>query len=601
LRTKTFQEFLTYSVLLLTLSLPTTAFAQTSPAYTEVQAEATPTGQVMSDKDAIGGSYVTQSSAWQPMIICPLPATGDSWVIWARVRDVSMQLKAVASDGTQTALNWEWQQPEDWTWVSFGRHTRTELGAQVLLMRGSTAGTSPGLDAIVFANDDSFNPDARIPVPQVPQPPLSISINWASRVATATPLSYGLNAFGGFDPSITHSPLYQANMTKMDAGILRLHNWGVLNDSVTDANGWIDTKNQGWDADKIQRDLAGAYGYGPQLLINIPAWPTWMDKNGMLDPTQVDAFAKFCADLVQIVNVQLKLHVKYWEVTNERDGPYYGDFHDNGGALKDPTKPDHVDDLVAIYNRAATAMKAVDPTIEVGGPAVARPDWDDFITRFATGAATNLDFFSFHAYASGSADDSDQHVFDRAVSFGGDVTSIKTILASVSPTRSIPVFFDEYNISWSWETRDPRMTDAKGAIFDALAIKSTVESGVASTEAWNEKDGIYGKMDDSYTLRPSSTLFGILNQHMLGTVVLTNSSDPNSVVAFAVKRQNGNRAVLFINRTKYARIVNISGLGVGGKVLGQISDTPPLTAVLNGNVLNLPAFTIAFVGESPGG
>ena len=131
--------------------------------------------------------------------------------------------------------------------------------------------------------------------------------------------------------------------------------------------------------------------------------------------------------------------------------------------------------------------------------------------------------------------------------------AFRKALTAAVPGRSIPLFLDEYNVSWTWETRDPRMTDVKSAVFDALAVTSAVTHGAAGTAAWNECDGIYGKMDDAYHLRPSATLFHLLNAHMIGPVVSAVSADPQSVVAYAVKTARG-RSLLLINRTARARV-----------------------------------------------
>ena len=68
---------------------------------------------------------------------------------------------------------------------------------------------------------------------------------------------------------------------------------------------------------------------GTTLLINVPNWPDWMDADhdGFLDADQTDAYARLCADLVRIVNGDLKKRVVYWEVTNERDELYFVNFH----------------------------------------------------------------------------------------------------------------------------------------------------------------------------------------------------------------------------------------------------------------------------------
>jgi hypothetical protein len=393
-------------------------------------------------------------------------------------------------------------------------------------------------------------------------PPVAITVDWKRGVASATPRSYGLNAFSGFDPAITTNPTYQANLRFMAPGLLRLHNWGMMGDSGKDSSGWIDTTHQRWDAAKIKAALAGFSLYQP-LLINIPGWPKWLDKDkdGFLDSDQTEAYAQFCAQLVQIVNHDLKKRVVYWEVTNEQDGRYFVDLHTNGswGPLKDAARPDRVEELANIYNRCAAAMKAVDPMIQVGGPAIERPDLTEFVRRFARVAGRHLDFFSYHAYASGSAADMDDAVFDRAVGFGEAAQVIVETLRAESPSHPIPLFFDEFNISWTWETRDSRMTSVKGAVFDALAITSAVTHGTAVTAAWNECDGIYGKMDNDYHLRPSATLYHWLNTDFVGKVASVISTDPKSVAAYAVLTSAGWKSLLLINRSAQDQQITLSG------------------------------------------
>ena len=572
---------------------------QAASTYTLVEAETHAQGMVEQDVTASGGAFVEQTKPYQPMVITSLPKMGASWVIWARIKDVTLQLKGVGADGAQKELNWEWEQPDEWKWVSFGRHTRAELGTQALVIRGQSAGTHPGLDAIVFAEDDAFNPNRELPIPQVPRPPVAITIKWQQSIGEATPWSYGLNAFGAFDPSVTQNAHYKSNMTLMHAGILRLHNWGMMGDSQADANGWIDTVHHTWDIVKIRKALTGAYDYGPTLLINIPGWPAWMDKDkdGFLDLDQFENYAQFCAQLVHVVNKDVGRHVIYWEVTNERDGPYYDDFYENNGILKDSKKPDRLLELAALYNRCAVVMKAIDPTIKVGGPAVARPYTIDFVTRFVAATATHLDFFSYHTYVSGSKDDSDQQIFDRAVAFGGLTKQITGVLKATSPMHPIPVMFDEYNISWTWETRDPRMTDIKGAVFDALAVTSAVTNGAKATMAWNECDGIYGKMDNSYQLRPSATLFHWLNTDLIGVIAATESTDQAAIVGYAVKRNDGRKSLLLINRSASDRSVVLSPWGKLSRMQSQLTCDGESSPKPSNKTVLLPANSLTLIVE----
>ncbi len=528
--------------------------------YTLIEAETVAQGTVITDKVASGGKYVHREGDYQPLILASVPSRhGDSLTVWVRYRGVGVQLKGVDPDGKQRELPWLYDRPRKFTWASFGTFTRSQLGSKILLICAPGGNGNSGVDAIVFAGEKDFDPKTALPA--IPAAAISVHVSWETPVARATRLSYGLNAFHGFDPSNATNVPYNKNMTYMNPGLVRLHNWDMLADSAKVPDGWLDYSTHTWDAAKIRAALNSAYSSGTTLLINIPGWPSWMDKDhdDLLDPDQFDNYAQLCADLVKIVNKDLRRHVVYWEITNERDGAYYASFHAEGGkgGLKDASRPDKVSELITIYNRCALAMKRIDPTIKTGGPAVARPDFTDFITRFVQGVAPNLDFFSYHAYASGSRNDSDDSVFDHTEAYGTFARSIRAILKKASPQRPIPAFLDEYNISWTWETRDPRMADNKGAVYDALVLAASVRNGVDGTTAWNDKDGIYGKTDGDDHLRLPAHSFSLFNTYGIGDCVEATSEDPQTIVAYAVKSPT-RYALWIINRSDSPQAVTVA-------------------------------------------
>ncbi len=523
---------------------------------TVIEAETEAQGKIVADKTALGGKFTARDGDYQPIFLAAVPAgIGPEITLWARYRGVSLQWKSVAGDGKQTEHPWAYDAPKTFQWRSLGRYRREELGAKVLIIRGPNAAEGAGLDAVCFADRADFDPN--ISLPATAPDAVTVRVDWSRVLTRTTALHYGLNAFHGFDPASAADKGYQENMSFMRPGLIRLHNGNMMGDSRKVPDGWIDTVKRGWDAEKIKRAMTNVYAYGPELLLNIPGWPDWMAaKDGTLAPEHRAEFVKLCADLTQIVNRNAARKVRYWEITNERDGPYYQEFHTGGGTgpLKDAAKPDRTEELAALFNDCARAMKKRDPAILTGGPAAARPDFADFLTRFARAAAPNLDFFSYHAYASGSRDDSDEAIFNRAKAFGDFATSIAGILKTVSPERHIPIFLDEYNISWTWETRDPRMTDAKSAVFDLLVIAASIRGGVDGTAAWNEKDGIYGKTDNDNRRRPAAQSFHWLNTYGVGDCAAAESSAKDCMEAFAVSGKNG-RAVWLVNRSALAQTV----------------------------------------------
>ncbi|MBC8134747.1 MAG: hypothetical protein H8F28_02540 [Fibrella sp.] len=556
------------------------------PGVLRVEAEMMPRGEVKNDKDASGGKYVRVSGEYQPILTADVPKTGGGvFTIWARVRGIQAQLKGTPG-GTQKEYEWSWDKSDTWKWVRFGRHTRAALGENIVIIRGSgAAGENDGLDCLVFAEDDSYKPDSAgntapdgtaflpdfdkkpvVPTPDASRTPIAVSVNWAKVEGKATPLHYSINLYGGFSEKNALSAAYKANIEYMAPGMVRYHNAGKMQPSSKSWEGCLNESGTGWDRAKLARILTALrFKHKPAVLLNIPSFPAGMDKNNdrFLDVDQWDAYAALCADFVRIVNVENKLGVKYFEITNEWDGPYFTDFHENGGwgGLKDPNKPDRWDEVGEIYNRCAAAMKAVDPAIKTGGPAAARPDLVEMHERFARKTLPYLDFFSIHAYASGSADTPDAEVYDRAKAMGDFAKNAVTLMEKVSPTRRIPVFLDEYNISWTWETRDPRMTNAKSGVFDALTMVATTRAGLDSAQAWNEKDGVYGKTDNGDNRRPGAEVFHLFNTYLVGNRVVTKSGN-GAVVAYAVTNpQTKRRSLLMINRTDASQTVNAAFTG----------------------------------------
>ena len=408
---------------------------------------------------------------------------------------------------------------------------------------------------------------------------IAVSIDWNAIRGQMTSFKFGMNAYQGFRPQNFNNSGYRKNIVYMNPGVIRYHNLGMLDDSKN-ADGLINTAERTWEADKIKSALTASFNtFGinqPQRMINIPSWPTWMDANndGFLDTNQFNNYAKLCAELVKIVNKDNNFGVKYWEVTNEKDEQYFTQFHTYAGwgGLIDSSKPDHLNELITIYNKVAVAMKQADPTIKIGGPAIARTDLQPFYVPFIKGTVNNLDFFTYHFYATGSASTSDTEVYNVANAIADYTKSIVQALNDASPNRYIPAMLDEYNISWTWTTYDPRMSNNKGAVFDALSIVKAIENGANATLAWNEKDDIYGKTSNQDELRPSAHVFHLLNKLLIGYRATTTTSDDTAVVPFAVNNSAaGFKTYVIINRSNSQKQIktNFNGWTPAQKTLDK--------------------------------
>ncbi len=384
---------------------------------------------------------------------------------------------------------------------------------------------------------------------------VSVQINWQKPTGvTATAMSYGINVFQAFDPKIaglSGNSVYQSNLAAMRPGMIRYHNMRMLRDSTLDASGWVITPNVAtyrWDRNKINQAMTGAYRFNPTLMLNIPGWSSYLDRNGKLDPDRYDEFAKFCADLVRIINVEQKRGVKYWEVINEKDGVYGTDMAELG----------------KIYTIAAREMKRVDPTIKVGGPALISGYDNVKVNAFLSTAHRDLDFISYHTYTMGKETTPVDKIWQSASTLGSATQAVRSTLSRY-PARKIELFHSEFNISYT--PPDVTMTNEIGAIYDALALVSITNSGATGAMAWNEADGWYGKMNNqwgSWQKRPAAYVHQLFNSHFQGKVMTSVSSQPMAVVSYAVAGQGAGQerqSIALINRSGKDQRVNLQSTG----------------------------------------
>lgn len=327
---------------------------------------------------------------------------------------------------------------------------------------------------------------------------------------------FGINVFQGFDPNQAGFPgnaNYKKAMSEMNPGIIRYHSWEMLG---TGKNGWLDA-DKNWAEVKISNALKDSYPSKPLKMMNIPSWPNGkfgVSSDEPLPVNKYDEFANWCAELVRICNVTNSDSIEYWEVLNERDNTYTNN---------------HAE-LATIFNRCAEAMKAVDPGIKVGGPAFAQAWVTSNLEAFCKGTAATLDFITYHSYSNGNSNETNQNVYNSA-DIGWVTGTVKNAWKKYS-SRPIEYFHDEYNISYN--PPDTKQTNYVSQIFDAIATISLIKAGASGAMAWNECDGWYGKMDNSYKKRPSFYMFQNFNKHLTGNRINNvQVSDPKKVVAIA--------------------------------------------------------------------
>jgi xylan 1,4-beta-xylosidase len=412
---------------------------------------------------------------------------------------------------------------------------------------------------------------------------VTVTVDWGKPTGReATSLHYGLNLFKGSDPTTTAKPAYKQGVAQMHPGLVRLHHAGLVDDSSKPAGLVLNptTADYRWDAAKIKQALDGATPHNPVWTITIPHWPRFLGSSSMpLAAENVPAFAKFCADLVKIVNVDLKRGVKYFEILNEREEAYKG----------------RVPEMVALIRAASAAMKAVDPTIKVGGPAFIQP-WHANVKAFVEGSADFIDFLSYHTYQTDKATSPTPGLFKSATGLGSATSAIRGFLKGT--TRPIELFHNEYNISYN--PPDARMNTEVGAVFDALTMIAIASSGATGGAGWNEADGWYGKLDASLKPRPGAYVYRLFNGYMTGAIATSTTSASDVVTPFAVSTDK-RRAIALVNRDEAEAQVTLTATGPGAETrrwtAHQVTSTGLREGSIEATTLALPPRSITVLAQ----
>lgn len=392
-----------------------------------------------------------------------------------------------------------------------------------------------------------------------------ITVDWAETEngPDAQAGDYGVNIWAGLETALAANSTYKTSLGALKTNVVRFNNSGMLDPASRFNLMVIDTVNltATWDFAKINT-LFGHFNpvfaaadpaNAPRVLMNIFRWPAiWnrssTDKRLALD--RQDDFATLCAAFVAHAKAN-NLGIKYWQPFNELDLIY-----------SDALSADRLE-VITIFNACALAMRAADNTIQVGGAS-----WANSYTGFVGGFmdSANFDFYSYHQYGTGSASTTLSTIYNNATTLATRSQEVRTLLNNRG-LNNIPIWINEYNIYSDFELDNPAnpadriMASSKGTVFHALVMKKMIETGAADFMfSWNERDGIYGKINTSNALYPTGHLFRLANSILRGTTVRARTGDATKLEVFAVKASTGNKAVMLINRDSLSQTADLSFL-----------------------------------------
>ena len=408
-----------------------------------------------------------------------------------------------------------------------------------------------------------------------------LNIEWNNTIKPIPEYSYGVNSPANFIPSYSNDGIFMSQLSQITQkkGLIRLHGWGMIDE--TSPESWL--SNGEWNATKIQQALAPLIEQGYEVLINIPAGS--LGENDYQNPQQ---FAQFCADLVQIVNIDNAFDVTYWEIPNEREA----DFISPGLT---------VNEMAALIQAASQAMKSIDPSIKAGGAATAWVNIN-YLTQLVQ-LIPDIDFITCHTYA-GDCTNSLTEIYNNAQDAITDLAVLRQNINEITAPDYLPVFLTEYNLSYQGCSD---IQTYKGVVYDAILMTQTIKSGIDATCYWNVAP--YSDMSIIFgnDLDENAYLYEKMNTCFQGEMVQSSTSDDSKVLIFATKNSLANHySFCLINRTNSPQNIALQMNGISPEFLNRylwdinnsfIENSTSWAELNNGNFILSPYSVTIFNGQ----
>lgn len=411
--------------------------------------------------------------------------------------------------------------------------------------------------------------------------PVDITIDWTQTIRVIPELAYGVNSSANFIPSYSNDSVFMGNLERITQkkGLVRLHGWGMLGDSP---ESWLIDGE--WDSVKIHQALLPLQQQGYQVMINIPSGALGDD-----DYQNPQEFAQYCAKLVKIVNIDYQLGIEYWEIPNEREKGFA-----NPGLS--------VSEMAIFIQTASQAMKAIDPSIKVGGAATAWVNVD-YLTQLVEATFPTIDFITCHTYP-GDCSNSLKSIYDNAQYAIEDLGFLRQNINVATGNEYLPIFLTEYNLSYQG---CDYIQSNEGAVYDAIIMTESMKAGIDGTYYWNVAPYSDMSILNGDILDENVFLFEAFNTFFHGEMTQNASSDSAKILVYSVINQNANRyAFCIINRTAMIQDVDFQMIGLVPESLGRylwddqqefFTESTDWSSLGSGNLLVSPYSVNIFTGE----
>jgi alpha-L-arabinofuranosidase len=284
---------------------------------------------------------------------------------------------------------------------------------------------------------------------------------------------------------------------ELDIGLVRIpggsmsdrYYWngnGVIKNGQADPNKYI---HPFWQIDYSAYQPGFAFDYRDWSAIDYGV--THVDAKQMHELTRAHPTARnlvtvnagsgtpeMAAEWVRWANIENKWDVKYWEIGNELNGEW-----EAGHIRPDGTKMT-AENYAEIFTQFAKAMKAVDPTIKIGGPSCDVRHHEDYFEPLLRLAGEHVDFLTLHFYSLRDSLAPERELFQGLENLKPVTARLDELVKKYQPERFGEI---EYSIT-EWNSKLPKDQDAyrlfNGLWFSAW-IGEMAKLGIDSATVWD--------------------------------------------------------------------------------------------------------------------
>ena len=248
----------------------------------------------------------------------------------------------------------------------------------------------------------------------------NITVNFTNTIRTLSPLAFGMDVsgYGMGGINIVSDQLQKTRMSALRMGLLRID----LHYSTS--------------GDPTSKIICGASGCDTGKTGD--QWVTSIKSIGAQPIVIVPLNVTDATNLVKHFNVTTNNRVNYFIVGNEPD---------NAGI--------NANTYANTFNAIYDSMKAVDPKIQIGGPATASFN-TAYLQTFLTISGSRTDFVDYHSYGEGGpVVQTEAQLLANTASYTSNANTLRTMIQNTVPARAsqIIIHLGEWNLSWSGDSK----------------------------------------------------------------------------------------------------------------------------------------------------